>query len=121
MGNGSSMPSASPSAAGLSRTSTSASDVGALPSSGVFALRQRETLDATDLLYLKNVLLKFLDAQLAGRTNECEVLLPAVATLLRASPQEFKLLREGLQRGTVVGSMFANANNWLGSATSSGS
>jgi hypothetical protein len=76
----------------------------------------RETLDATDLLYLKNVLLKFLDAQLGGRTNECEVLLPAVATLLRATPQEFKLLREGLQRGAGVGAMFSS--NWFGSSSS---
>lgn len=37
----------------------------------------------------------------SGRTQECEVLLPAVATLLRASPVEYRLLRDHLQRGAA--------------------
>ncbi|PRW20931.1 Golgi-localized GRIP domain-containing [Chlorella sorokiniana] len=65
------------------------------------SVRQRDTLEATDVLYLKNVLLKFLDAHVSGRTQECEVLLPAVATLLRASPGEYRLLRDHLQRGAA--------------------
>ena len=32
------------------------------------------------------------------RSQECEVLLPAVATLLRASPGEYRVLRSHLQR-----------------------
>lgn len=130
---------------------------------------KRETLDATDLLYLKNggwvvaqgilrlagrcwpaavaaggaslwhllacpcrlvflprprgqrprspsptaVLLKFLDAQLGGRTQECEVLLPAVATLLRASPQEFRVLREAVQR---AGGGAGVLSEWFGTS-----
>jgi hypothetical protein len=66
-------------------------------------LRGRETLEATDLLYLKNVLLKFLDAHAGGRAQECEVLLPAVAALLRASPQEYRALRERMQEVGGVG------------------
>jgi hypothetical protein len=58
----------------------------------------RASLDPTDLLYLKNVLLKFVDAQLGGRAQECEVLLPAVAALLRATPAEYRVLRDSLQR-----------------------
>ena len=63
------------------------------------------------------MLLKFLDAQLGGRTNECEVLLPAVATLLRATPAEFKLLRDGLHRGQGAGSMF---DHWFGGSGGGG-
>lgn len=37
----------------------------------------------------------------SGRAQECEVLLPAVATLLRASPGEYRLLRDHLQRGAA--------------------
>lgn len=37
----------------------------------------------------------------SGRSQECEVLLPAVATLLRASPREYKVLRDHLQRATA--------------------
>ena len=103
----------------LSRSSTLGSDPGLPPPShALVALRgqPRETLDATDLLYLKNVLLKFLEAHLAGRGAECDVLLPAVATLLRASPQEFRVLREGLQRGTP--GYFSGS--WFGTGTAGG-
>ncbi|KAL4451570.1 hypothetical protein ABPG75_007232 [Micractinium tetrahymenae] len=69
------------------------------------AVKQRDVLESTDVLYLKNVVLKFIDAQLSGRTQECEVLLPAVATLLRATPAEYRVLRDHLQRGA--------ASSWL--------
>lgn len=65
------------------------------------------------------MLLKFLDAQLAGRTGECEVLLPAVATLLRATPQEFKLLRDGLSRAQGASGMW-DPSSWFGSSSGSG-
>ena len=128
---------------------------GGLPSP-LPSVRLRDTLEPTDVLYLKNVLLRFLDAHVrwgawsgarcegwicpldadcacdcapdagwgslcgrptvraarparprprSGRAQECEVLLPAVATLLRASPAEYRLLREHLQR--------AGASSWL--------
>lgn len=51
-------------------------------------------LDPTDLVYLRNVLLRFMGAHLEGRAGECEVLLPALAAVLRASPGEFKALKE---------------------------
>lgn len=79
----------------------------------------RESLDATDLLYLKNVLLKFLDAHLEGRSTECEVLLPAVATLLRASPAEFKVLREGVSRA-AAGPVAGAVSSWFGGSSGTG-
>ncbi len=39
--------------------------------------------EAVDLVYLRNVLLKFLEAHAAGRSQERDLLLPAVATLLQ--------------------------------------
>lgn len=52
-----------------------------------------EALAEVDVVYMKNVLLKFITAQAAGKTSETEALLPAVATLLRATPNEFRALR----------------------------
>lgn len=45
----------------------------------------RRAMEGVDVLYLKNVLLKFLEAALAGRIPERDALLPAVATLLHVS------------------------------------
>jgi hypothetical protein len=139
---------------------------GEAPPSPLPVLKQREQLEPTDVLYLKNVMLKFIDAHIrqaahrdcccrkrwaacfrvcrpcwclhcrpgamrcivrrswaacpalapapreallssccalasrSGRTQECEVLLPAVATLLRATPAEYRLLRTHLQAGS---------------------
>lgn len=53
-------------------------------------------LNATDLLYFKNVLLKFVVAQSSGRTRECEILLPAIATLLKADKKEFEVLKDSI-------------------------
>lgn len=50
-----------------------------------------------DTLYLKNVVLKFLNAFANGRTTELQALLPAVATLLRATPQEFRTLKHSVE------------------------
>lgn len=52
------------------------------------------SIDDTDMMYLRNVLLKFLRAHLEGKVQECEVLLPALAAVLRASPNEFSKLRD---------------------------
>ncbi|MEW5306301.1 MAG: hypothetical protein WDW36_008773 [Sanguina aurantia] len=49
-----------------------------------------------DIVYLKNVLLKFLEAHVTGRTGERDALLPAVAALLQASPAEFKVFKKVL-------------------------
>lgn len=61
---------------------------------------QLRAMDPVDMLYLKNVLLKFLRAYVDSRYQECEVLLPAVAAVLRASPAEFKALKDALARNT---------------------
>ncbi|KAK9815909.1 hypothetical protein WJX72_011792 [[Myrmecia] bisecta] len=52
-----------------------------------------ELMNSTDILYMKNVILKFVEAHAAGRIQERDVLLPAIATLLRATPQEFRTLK----------------------------
>ncbi len=50
-------------------------------------------LEGVDIIYLKNVVLKFLEAALAGRVPERDALLPAVATLLQVrSPEGVTLL-----------------------------
>jgi hypothetical protein len=51
-------------------------------------------MDPIDLMYLRNVLLKFLGAHLENRVQECEVLLPALAAVLRATPHEYHKLKE---------------------------
>ncbi|KAK9917759.1 hypothetical protein WJX75_007885 [Coccomyxa subellipsoidea] len=65
---------------------------------------QREQLPGVDILYLKNVLLKFLDSAAAGRTEQCDALLPAIATLVRASPQEYRELKAALHAARQTGS-----------------
>ena len=66
-------------------------------------------LKSTELMYLRNVLLKFLGAHLEGRQQECDVLLPALAAVLRASPAEFKKLKEMHARAhSVLPSFFTS-------------
>jgi hypothetical protein len=48
----------------------------------------------TDIVYLRNVVLKFMEAALAGRVAERDALLPAVATLLQVRSQP-GYLRQG--------------------------
>ena len=69
----------------------------------------RECIDGVDILYLKNVLLKFVDAHAHGRTQECSTLLPAIAALLRASPLEYRILKDTLQRSERTGNWWARA------------
>jgi len=42
-----------------------------------------QVLGGVDILYLKNVVLKFMEAVTAGKVAERDALLPAVATLLQ--------------------------------------
>jgi hypothetical protein len=72
---------------------------------------KNDALSATDLVYMKNVMLRFLVAYAGGKTQEWEALLPAVAALLRASPQEYAKLRDSLHQPTT-------ALGWLYSLTS---
>ena len=53
----------------------------------------RPKMEGVDIVYLKNVLLKFMEAAMTGKVAEREVLLPAVAALLQASPAEFQVLK----------------------------
>jgi len=69
----------------------------------------REHMEGVDMVYLKNVLLKFVDAHAHGRTQECSTLLPAIAALLRATPLEYRILKDTLQRSERTGNWWARA------------
>eukprot|EP00210_Caulerpa_lentillifera_P004055 g3868.t1 len=56
----------------------------------------RNGLSAIDTLYLKNVLFKFIEATAKQKSGERDMLLPAVATLLGASREEFNRLKKAL-------------------------
>lgn len=70
----------------------------------------REALSGVDVVYLKNVVLKFLEAVMAGKAAERDALLPAVAAVLQATPAEFAAMRKVLAAtappATQVMSMF---------------
>ena len=66
----------------------------------------------TDVQYLKHVLLKFLSVYAQGRRSECDILLQAMGTVLRASASEMKQLRNAAFSGTDV-------LGWLGLGTTS--
>lgn len=51
---------------------------------------------AVDIVYMKNVLLKFLEAHATSKIAERDALLPAVAALLQASPAEFQAFKKVL-------------------------
>lgn len=57
---------------------------------------KREAVAGVDLVYLRNVVLKFLEAVMAGKTTERDALLPAVAAVLQATPAEFAAMRKVL-------------------------
>ncbi len=63
-----------------------------------------EPREPVDMLYLKNVMLKFLDAFVHSRTAEVEALLPAVATVLRANPREYRELKQKVEEQKGWGS-----------------
>jgi hypothetical protein len=56
----------------------------------------RDKVQGVDLQYLRNVLLKFLEAVVAGRAVERDALLPAIAALVQASPAEFHVMKRVL-------------------------
>jgi len=51
----------------------------------------------TERLYAKNVILKFVQCLLQGKLQECDVLLPAIKTVLRVSPVEYKRLKKQVE------------------------
>lgn len=55
-----------------------------------------ELVGGIDLVYLKNVLLKFMEAVMAGKVAERDALLPAIAALLQATPAEFNAMKKVL-------------------------
>jgi hypothetical protein len=57
---------------------------------------KREAVAGVDLVYLRNVVLRFLEAVMAGKTAERDTLLPAVAAVLQATPAEFAAMRKVL-------------------------
>lgn len=79
------------------RTSSSLGSVSGIRSGTRKGHPQQQVLGGVDILYLKNVVLKFMEAVTAGRVAERDALLPAVATLLQATPQEFHTLQRVLQ------------------------
>ncbi|GLC35111.1 hypothetical protein PLESTM_000280600 [Pleodorina starrii] len=52
---------------------------------------------SVDAVYMKNVLFKFLEAHLTNKVQERDMLLPAVATLLQATQEEFIALQKILR------------------------
>ena len=74
----------------------------------------REGLTGIDHLYMKNVFFKFIEATVRNRVEERDALFPAVATLLEASPQEYKALKGVLttapdQQMTFLSGWFAGS------------
>lgn len=69
----------------------------------------RPHLEGVDIVYLKNVLLKFVDAHAHGRTQECSTLLPAIAAIVRATPVEYRILKDTLERSEKTGNWWARA------------
>lgn len=89
--------------------SRSNSDASEIPSTVLHSpFKGRETLHSTDIIYLKNVLLKFINAFMNSRYQECEVLLPAVAAILQANPAEFHVLKESLNSSSGLGWIYSS-------------
>eukprot|EP00884_Botryococcus_braunii_P010591 jgi/Botrbrau1/19533/Bobra.0035s0028.1 len=76
---------------------------------------QREEIKGVDIVYFKNVMLKFLEANSSGRTDQCDILLPAVATLLKADPEEYRRIKRSIA-GQPVHAINNLARGWLSSA-----
>jgi hypothetical protein len=62
-------------------------------------------MEGVDIVYLKNVLFKFMEAAVTGKVAERDVLLPAVAAILQASPAEFGLLKRLFMNTTTPPAM----------------
>jgi len=57
---------------------------------------QRPELKGVDIVYLKNVILKFIEAAVRNNSAQRDALLPAIATLVQATPQEFKAIQAAI-------------------------
>lgn len=62
----------------------------------VFEFENGKQQQGTDMLYLKNIVIKYIELCMMGKFQECEVLLPAVVTVLRASPSEHIKIKHAL-------------------------
>lgn len=58
---------------------------------------QDTKIENTDTIYRKNIVMKYIECCLKGKLQECEVLLPAVKTVLHASTLEFNAMRQQLE------------------------
>ena len=67
----------------------------------------RPELKGVDIVYLKNVVLKFIEASVRQDQVQRDALLPAIATLVQATPQEFKALLN-----TAAGSVEEQQSSW---------
>jgi len=61
-----------------------------------FEFENGKQQQGTDMLYLKNIVIKYIELCMMGKFQECEVLLPAVVTVLRASPSEYIKIKHAL-------------------------
>eukprot|EP00204_Picochlorum_oklahomense_P000457 CAMPEP_0118803560 /NCGR_PEP_ID=MMETSP1161-20130426/17859_1 /TAXON_ID=249345 /ORGANISM="Picochlorum oklahomensis, Strain CCMP2329" /LENGTH=600 /DNA_ID=CAMNT_0006732095 /DNA_START=70 /DNA_END=1872 /DNA_ORIENTATION=- len=61
------------------------------------AVMQDTKIEDTDTIYRKNIVMKYIECCLKGKLQECEVLLPAVKTVLHASTMEFNAMRQQLE------------------------
>ncbi|GLI70689.1 hypothetical protein VaNZ11_015629 [Volvox africanus] len=57
----------------------------------------RAAMSNVDAVYMKNVLFKFLEAHLTNKAQERDMLLPAIATLLQATQEEYIALQKILR------------------------
>mmetsp|Transcript_8068 Transcript_8068/g.23119 ORF Transcript_8068/g.23119 Transcript_8068/m.23119 type:complete len:891 (+) Transcript_8068:228-2900(+) len=55
---------------------------------------KRPELKGVDIVYLKNVVLKFVEASVRQDAVQRDALIPAIATLVQATPQEFRALQQ---------------------------
>eukprot|EP01025_Chloroclados_australasicus_P025050 TRINITY_DN25062_c1_g1_i1.p1 TRINITY_DN25062_c1_g1~~TRINITY_DN25062_c1_g1_i1.p1 ORF type:complete len:851 (-),score=158.34 TRINITY_DN25062_c1_g1_i1:584-3136(-) len=76
----------------------------------------RNRIGGVDIIYLRNVLFKFIEALATGRQSERDALLPVIATLVQAGPREFKELKKAIQESSQSTSVLSV----LGGRTSSG-
>eukprot|EP00959_Pyramimonas_sp_CCMP1952_P295891 6189202-Pyramimonas_sp.AAC.1 len=59
-------------------------------------------MEGLDVLYLKNVVIKFLEASTKGEATST-ALLPVIATLLQFTPEEFKQTQESVLNSIATG------------------
>lgn len=77
-----------------------------------------QLMTRVDVVYLRNVVLKFLDALLAGKTSERDALLPAIAAVLHCTPVEYAAMRKGLAATATPASQMLTMFGRLANPTS---